>query len=376
MIKIPIIPSYALESIGLSAENKALIQNIVENGGTSFAFCYFDKWTLQYRDSNSILHYCNMELDIKTIGEICFYQNLSSIDITQDQLQLILNQAKKTLESKNKIPYSSWRTLCNITTDTSSNDSIIIFNAGDVQNPDNYFIITNYNTFIVELTPKFVQLLPFTTKLPLTTTKNQNERNPETMNINASTINFECGPITNGAVVLSPYGLAIKAHDKLYTYNVATKQIVDVTDFTFDIKGIIYKLPAAIKDVRPGDMILHQGKPMYVTNVNDASVEAIDIINAESKNIVPVTNMFGFNFVTKIVSLMNLPTTAPSADQPFGNLMPMMMMSAIFGDNDNPFGDSDFGKFIMLSTMTGTDNPFAKIFNLGAPIGPASTETK
>lgn len=83
-------------------------------------------------------------------------------------------------------------------------------------------------------------------------------------------------------------------------------------------------MPAAIKDLRAGDMVLHRGKPMYVQSVEE---DGIDILNSENKVIVPVTNMFGFNFVTKVVSLMNFNAAQPSAENPFGNLMPFMMMS-------------------------------------------------
>ena len=72
------------------------------------------------------------------------------------------------------------------------------------------------------------------------------------------TMNFDFGPFTEpGVVALSPYGIAIRSSKGEYlTYNAAT---VDVTGFTFDFQ----KMPAAIKDLRAGDMVLHRGKPMY-----------------------------------------------------------------------------------------------------------------
>lgn len=72
-------------------------------------------------------------------------------------------------------------------------------------------------------------------------------------------------------------------------------------------------------------MVLHRGKPMYVQSVEEDGIHCIDILNSEAK--VVVTNMFGFDFVTKIVSLMNFNAAQPSAENPFGNLMPLMMMS-------------------------------------------------
>ena len=113
-------------------------------------------------------------------------------------------------------------------------------------------------------------------------------------------------------------------------------------------------MPAAIKDLRAGDMVLHRGKPMYVQSVEEDGIHCIDILNSEAKVIVPVTNMFGFNFVTKVVSIMNFNAAQPSAENPFGNLMPFMMMSSVMSDDS----DNDFSKMMMMggpSVSTGSD---------------------
>lgn len=143
-------------------------------------------------------------------------------------------------------------------------------------------------------------------------------------------MNFDFGPFTeSGVVALSPYGIAVRSSKGEYlTYNAVTGATIDVTGFTFDFQ----KMPAAIKDLRAGDMVLHRGKPMYVQSVEEDGIHCIDILNSEAKVIVPVTNMFGFNFVTKVVSLMNFNAAQPSAENPFGNLMPFMMMSSVMGD--------------------------------------------
>ena len=160
-----------------------------------------------------------------------------------------------------------------------------------------------------------------------------------------SAMNFDFGPFTeSGVVALSPYGIAVRSSKGEYlTYNAATGATVDVTGFTFDFQ----KMPAAIKDLRAGDMVLHRGKPMYVQSVEEDGIHCIDILNSENKVIVPVTNMFGFNFVTKVVSLMNFNAAQPSAENPFGNLMPLMMMSSVTGDDS----DNDFSKMMILTKI-------------------------
>lgn len=190
------------------------------------------------------------------------------------------------------------------------------------------------------------------------TTANITIKENDTMKMPA--MNFDFGPFTEpGVVALSPYGIAIRTTKGEYlTYNAATGATVDVTGFTFDFQKMIYKMPAAIKDLRAGDMVLHRGKPMYVQSVEEDGIHCIDILNSEAKVIVPVTNMFGFNFVTKVVSLMNFNAAQPSAENPFGNLMPFMMMSSIMGDDSN----NDFSKMMMMSMMMGGSNPFTAMF--------------
>lgn len=399
MIQIPLTQNGLAKFLEMNGEELAYrarkpLIDIVENETITAIYLYkqdsyqdSDMWII----STSAVYWADtnpkktgITLSLEQAAKICRSElsNREILPITTTQLTRVIDKARDALKGDGKIPYHSWKILTSILKWAEGNNArknLEIFPTKNEFNADEYFIVTSAAVSIVNLTPEFVYLILEATP---TTTENRKDDN-NTMNINVSTINFECGPITNGAITLSPYGLAIRNADKFYTYNTATKQIVDVTGFTFDMKGMIYKVPAAIKEVRPGDMILHQGKPMYVTDVNTSSVEAIDILNAESKNIVPVTNMFGFNFVTKVVSLVNMPTAVPNADQPFGNLMPMMMMSAVFGGNEDEYGDSnglfgdiDLGKMFMLSYFTGGDNPFSKMFNFGAPTGTADTEAK
>lgn len=69
--------------------------------------------------------------------------------------------------------------------------------------------------------------------------------------------------------------------------------------------------------------------------------------------------MFGFNFITKIVSFLNFGSSTPTEEQPFGNII---MASMVFNeDEDSTFGNMDMSKLMMLS---GNSNPFGNMFNL------------
>lgn len=271
----------------------------------------------------------------------------------QNEINYILKQfgdAISNKQYKNPIPYDTYRKIKNC-----FQIIFILFDRGDiiVKTDSATLFHTSYkdNGFGQFFYDNYVS----TTKAVETKT---NIKENDTMKM--PTMNFDFGPFTeSGVVALSPYGIAVRSSkDEYLTYNAATGATVDVTGFTFDFQKMIYKMPAAIKDLRAGDMVLHRGKPMYVQSVEEDGIHCIDILNSENKVIVPVTNMFGFIFVTKVVSLMNFNAAQPSAENPFGNLMPFMMMSSVMGDDS----DNDFSKMMMMSMMMGGSNPFTTMF--------------
>ena len=139
--------------------------------------------------------------------------------------------------------------------------------------------------------------------------------------------NFDFGPCTNDNVRMSMYGLAIQNNAGVWvSYNKG--QVIDVDVMNFDGRQYMFKMPVAIKDIKVGDVVVHNRVPMFVTSV-EGGVHVVDIRAGEAKTIFPTTNMFGFNIITKIVSMFDAFGTAPTADQPFGNMLPFIMM----GDN-------------------------------------------
>lgn len=159
----------------------------------------------------------------------------------------------------------------------------------------------------------------------------ENKKEKEDMNFFK---NFEFGPVKNDTVRLSPYGLAVKNLDGSWVaYDVASDSIIDVDVFNFEGKNLIYKIPAAPHTIHAGDMIVHQGKAMYVlTDVceGDTCVSVIDPRAGESKEILFTKSPFGFTFVVKLVSLLDMSGIGASTDSPFGNLLPLALM----GDKD------------------------------------------
>ena len=191
------------------------------------------------------------------------------------------------------------------------------------------------------------------------------------MNINLNNL-FDFGPMIDGNVMYSPYGLAFRNSNNQYlTYNPTTKKTTDVTGLTINLEGLIYKIPVGLNSVKPGDIIIHNGKPICVEGVEENSIICIDIENSELKTVIPPTNIFGFNYVTKITPLFNLGSANPSEDNPFGNIMPYLLFSTLSGKSsveaksENKFDIQTLLLMSMLSNGNADGNFFGNIFGNG-----------
>ena len=187
------------------------------------------------------------------------------------------------------------------------------------------------------------------------------------MNLNLNNL-FDFGPINNNTIMYSPYGLAFRNSNNQYlTYNPTTKKTTDVTGLTIDLEGLIYKIPVGLNSVKPGDIIVHNGKPVCVEGIEDHSVICVDIENSELKTVIPPTNIFGFNYVTKITPLFNLGSTNPSEDNPFGNIMPYLLFSSLNSSSNKNDSGFDMQTLLLMSLLNGNadGNFFGNIFGNG-----------
>lgn len=138
--------------------------------------------------------------------------------------------------------------------------------------------------------------------------------------------NLEFGPIKG--INMSHLGIALRnASGDMVSYDKTNKQIVNVDLIDFNAENMVYAMPCAIKDIKEGDVIRHtNGNTVFVTSVENG-IHVIDVAAGERKEILPTKSMFGFDFVTKIVSLIDFSAMNASADNPFGNMLPLMLLS-------------------------------------------------
>lgn len=138
---------------------------------------------------------------------------------------------------------------------------------------------------------------------------------------------FEFGVATS--VRTSIYGPAFHCGNTFVSYDKATGTYIDVTDLLFDIENMNYRMPIAANAVSVGDYIIHQHKWVRVLECLDAGrLQVEDIQERQVITILPVKNVFGFDFYTKLFCFSeNFLSGAATADSPFGNLLPLMLMS-------------------------------------------------
>ena len=193
---------------------------------------------------------------------------------------------------------------------------------------------------------------------------NENKKENDTM---MKGINFDFGPC-GSTVRMSMYGMAIQnISGEWVSYNPDSREIINVDVFNMADGGkYMYKMPVAIADVKEGDIVIHNRVPMFVTAINEnGTFEVTDVRAGETKNIIPTRNMFGFNFMTKVVSMFGAFADAPSADQPFGNMLPFLMMGDENGKDIDPMmmfmmmnqgGNNGAMNAMMLYSMTKDNN--------------------
>ena len=139
--------------------------------------------------------------------------------------------------------------------------------------------------------------------------------------------NFDFGSCANDNVKVSMYGVAVKnANGTWVSYDPKTGNVIDVDILNFDAK-YLYKMPVAIKDVKPGDVVIHNRKPMFVVDIDGSKLDVIDPAAGEEKIVLLTKSMFGFDFVTKVVNFLGNISAGASEDAPFGNILPLMLLA-------------------------------------------------
>ena len=190
-----------------------------------------------------------------------------------------------------------------------------------------------------------------------------------------SSLNINCGKVDDPNLTASLNGVAIKGLDGQFrAYDKSKDKIMNVTGLTLG-NDYLYILPCALKDVKVGDVIVNADTFVTVVKVhNDGTFTVVDPKASEQKIAVPAQNIFGFNYVSKIVNLLD-GMINPSDDNPFGinplmfvlldetksnNNSNLLLAAMLMGQN----GDMDISSMLPFLLMGKGDNNMLAMFAL------------
>jgi hypothetical protein len=173
------------------------------------------------------------------------------------------------------------------------------------------------------------------------------EKDTKDMNI---VPNFNFG-LCGDRAKISHLGIAVQnSNGEWVSYDKENNEIVNVDLINFGCDNFVYMMPVAIKDVTEGDAIIHNRHVMFVTKARGKTISVIDVTDGEIKKILPTKSVFGFDFVTKIVSLVDFTASAANEDNPFGNMLPFLLLN-----NDNNRSNDVLPLAFMLMNKDGQD---------------------
>lgn len=191
--------------------------------------------------------------------------------------------------------------------------------------------------------------------------------------------NMRFGKLETNDIKYSIKGIAFKTIDGDYVCYNPDFTFTNVANMVMDIP--IFAMPVSKDQIKVGDVIKHNGAWVIVNDVTSSEIKVAKPWTKEIVNVIPETSIFGFSFYTKVMnSFENFGTTA-TADNPFGNILPFMLMSGgtknsndmlmmmiAFGggkiDFSNPMmmymlmGDNSNTNDMLMMMMLSGNNPF------------------
>lgn len=154
--------------------------------------------------------------------------------------------------------------------------------------------------------------------------------------------NMKFGLFNSQSVKYSFNGIAFKTSDGDYvTYN-DDFTFTNVADMIIDMP--IFAMPVSREQISVGDVIRHNDTWVIVNEVSDTEIKVAKPWTKEIVTVIPETSIFGFSFYTKIINPFEGLGKEANADNPFGNILPFLMMQNDGGDSINP---------IMMAMMFG-----------------------
>ena len=146
--------------------------------------------------------------------------------------------------------------------------------------------------------------------------------------------NMKFGLFNSQSVKYSFNGIAFKTSGGDYvTYN-DDFTFTNVADMIIDMP--IFAMPVSREQISVGDVIRHNNDWVIVNEVSNTEIKVAKPWTKEIVAVIPETSIFGFSFYTKIINPFEGFSKGANADNPFGNILPFLMMQNDGDDSINP----------------------------------------
>ena len=172
--------------------------------------------------------------------------------------------------------------------------------------------------------------------------------------------NMQFGKLETNDIKYSIKGIAFKTTDGDYVCYNPDFTFTNVANMVMDIP--IFAIPVSKDQIKVGDVIKHNDAWVIVNDVTPSEIKVAKPWTKEIVSVIPETSIFGFSFYTKVMNpFENFGTTA-TADNPFGNILPFMLMSGGDTKNSNDIlmmmialggGKIDFSNPMMMYMLIG-----------------------
>ena len=172
--------------------------------------------------------------------------------------------------------------------------------------------------------------------------------------------NMKFGKIKTDEIKYSMKGIAIKTNAHDYVCYNPDLTFTNVGNMVMDIP--VFAMPVSKEQIKTGDVIRHNDLWVIVNSVTPTEIKVARPYTREIVSVIPETSIFGFSFYTKVINpFENFGATA-TADNPFGNILPFMLMSGGDTKNSNDMlmmmlafggGKIDFSNPMMMYMLMG-----------------------
>lgn len=175
--------------------------------------------------------------------------------------------------------------------------------------------------------------------------------------------NMKFGKLETSDIKYSMKGIAFKTTDGDYVCYNPDFTFTNVANMVMDMP--MFAMPVSKDQIKVGDVINHNDTWVIVSDVTPSEIKVVRPWTKEIVSVIPETSIFGFSFYTKIMNPFENLGTSATADNPFGNILPFILMSG--GDtknsNDNLMmmlafggGKVDFSNPMMMYMLMGENS--------------------